>query len=78
MLFQNYLDGVILFQLEENQKNKSKVIYMNACAEKIFDPFSKGCDKINKQVFKPFFNESVDETEFSFKNEEKKKRLSLI
>ena len=57
MLFQNYLDGVILIQLEENQKNKSKVIYMNACAKKIFDSFSKGCEKINKQVFKPFFND---------------------
>ena len=57
MLFQNYLDGVILFQLQETEKNISKVIYMNVWARKIFDSFSELGDKINQKVFKPIFND---------------------
>jgi hypothetical protein len=57
MLFQNYLDGVIIFQLKETEKNISKVIYMNVWARKIFDSFSELGDKINQKVFKPIFND---------------------
>ena len=48
MLFQNYLDGVIIFQLKETEKNISKVIYMNVWARKIFDSFSELGDKMNQ------------------------------